>query len=175
MATMARDSINKSVVIKTLIVEIFYEPGHSQNHDTRSPNTPTELFCIALFIIPLEQVAAYWPFVHYSVNNPTLIIDPAYWIGGGFWKYIGRYCLRFETASTMPITPRKSAAATYNGEGCRRCVGPCGSADTVYSLSANPDSANLFASEQVIINPCCVTSRWTIVRNSMDRIMQATR
>jgi hypothetical protein len=54
MATMARDSINKPVVIKTLLVVIFFELGHSQNRDTHSPSTPTELFFLALIIIRVE-------------------------------------------------------------------------------------------------------------------------
>jgi hypothetical protein len=54
MATMARDYIKNPVAIKTLIVEMFYEPVHSQNHDAHSPNTPTDLFCLVLIIIPIE-------------------------------------------------------------------------------------------------------------------------
>jgi len=51
---MARDSIKISVIIKTLIVEIFFDAGHSQYNDAPSTNTATDLFCLTLIIITVE-------------------------------------------------------------------------------------------------------------------------
>jgi hypothetical protein len=47
MATMARDSISNPAVIKTIVLETFYEPDHSQNNGAYKPGKSTDfLYCL---------------------------------------------------------------------------------------------------------------------------------
>jgi hypothetical protein len=86
---MARDSIKDPASIKTLMQEMFYESGHSQNNGAHSWNNSYRIVCIVMFEYPalttrcLLAIRPLWSQSHGAQNIPLCVHRHRY-------KYIGR-------------------------------------------------------------------------------------